>query len=120
MTSGQFLITGDLLAFSHLQGSGTVDCHGDSASRNLLKFFMKSMRMKFWSLRGSYSSPFGNFQNAVGTYRRCPGAVRISVGAAHSERMHVTWTVGHLVREVLEFSDEQIEFDNLYNESKLF
>ena len=100
MTSGQFLVTSDMLAMRHLQGSGTVDSHGDSASRNLLKFFMKSFRMKMWAMRGSYSSPFSTFQNATGTYRQPPGAVRLHVGAAHTSRRHVTWILGEFFKYV--------------------
>ena len=118
MTSTQFLVTSDQLAMRHLQGSSVVDSHGDSASRNLLKFFMKSFRMKMWQIRGSYSCPFGVYGNSMGTHRRCPGIVRLSVGAAHTQRKHVTWTLGHTVLDELEFSEEQVERDALYNERK--
>ena len=118
LTMGQFLITSDILAMTHLQGPGVVDSHGDSACRNILKFFQKALQMKFWALRGSYSSPFGAFQNSTGAHRRCPGGVRLAVGAAHTTRIHATWTVGRLARSVLEFSEEQIEADSLYNERK--
>lgn len=108
-----------MLAMAHLKGASVVDSHGDSAARNLLKFFEKSLRMKFWSLRGSYSSPFGAFLNSTGAHRRCPGGVRLAVGAAHRNRIHATWNVGRQVLEELEFSEEQCEVDSLYNERKL-
>ena len=116
MTSGQFLVTSDILAMRHLQGPGVVDSHGDSASRNLLKFFQKCFRMKMWSLRGTYSSPFQVYQNSTATHRRCPGGVRLAVGAAHTGRRHMTWTLGHQVLEVLEFAEAQVERCALYNE----
>ena len=77
-----------------MQGPGVVDSHGDSASRNLLKFFMKAFRMKMWSLRGSYSDPFTAYQNSTGSHPRAPGAVRLCVGAAHTTRTHATWNLG--------------------------
>ena len=116
MTSTQFLVTSDQLAMSHLKGAGCVDSHGDSGARNLLKFFMKAMQMKFWQLRGTYSSPFNEFKNSQGPYRRCPGITRVSVGAAHNSNKHVTWTLGQLILDELEFSEQQCERDSLYNE----
>ena len=107
-----------MLAMRHLQGSGCVDSHGDSASRNLLKFFEKAFRMKFWSLRGSYTSPFSTFRNSRGTYRQCPGAVRLAVGAVHTGSRHTTWTLGRQVLNELEFAETQVEQDDLYNECK--